>query len=298
MTVCQYQYTDSLIVTVGAEKSTPKITVGGGAYVVADQEKREDDKSKTLVYDINDFSDEQLLAEFEDVKATLSESEFSGIENRIYQKLHKRLKEEASTVPVSDTLVAAAVKPSGIRFKKKKILSAALLAAAFVGMLGVTAVGEKNYFFRGRETSKGITYNNDKNAKYDGDLKEAYQQIEDELKIDALRLGYTPQGMKFVDLEVAENKAILIFSYKDLAIRFIQEEWGYETSIGTASDREKIGEDIYNPWLDKTILLEEEAVDGEYTGYGISINKENAHYRIIGQLPKEEMIKIAENLNF
>lgn len=274
---------------------------------MTDKERREGDKLKNLIYDAYDFSDEQLLAEFEEAKATLSDSDFQGIEDRIYQKLHKRLEEEACTEIALETLTtnkiaeasaATANKPGIVRIKKKKILCVGVLAAAFVGMLGVTAVGEKNYFFRYYTENRGIIFDNDKNVNYDGDLKEAYQQIEDELEIDALRLGYTPQGMKFIDLEIAENKAILIFVYKDLAIRFIQEECGYETSIGTTSDREKIGEDLYNPWLDKTIVLEEEVVDGKYTGYGISINKENAHYRIIGQLPKEEMIKIAQNLNF
>ena len=64
------------------------------------------------------------------------------------------------------------------RLGKKKVFLVAALVAVFVGALGVTAVGEKNYFFRGRSRDIGeYIFNNDKNipiqANWRRDIKES-----------------------------------------------------------------------------------------------------------------------------
>lgn len=273
---------------------------------MTDREKREDDKLKKLIHDAYDFSDEQLLAELEEAKATLSDSDFSGIEDRMYQKLHKRLEEETHTdesleKPSSNDLTAiSATSPKRKRShsKKKKIAMVGLLAAAFVGMLGVTAVGEKNYFFRGREIDRGVIFNNDKNTKYDGELEDAYRDIEESLEIDVLKLGYIPKGMVLNDVTILENKAVLKLKSDELVLYFIQEKSMVETSIGTNSNRKNTTNNIYNVWLKENIELEEERLENNILGYGVSINCNNSHYRLMGQLSKEEMMKVVQNLNF
>ena len=61
---------------------------------MTDKERREDDALKNLIQSAYDFSDEQLLADLEEVEATLSDSDFPGIEERMYQRLKERLKKE------------------------------------------------------------------------------------------------------------------------------------------------------------------------------------------------------------
>ena len=147
---------------------------------MTDKERREDDALKNLIQAAYDFSDEQLLADLEEVEATLSDSDFPGIEDRMYQKLKARMaKEENSAATLEQTSATAPAEEEKkvVRFGKKKVFVVGILAAAFVGMLGVTAIGGKNYFFRDREKSIGIAYNNDKNIVDTVELEEAYQEI-------------------------------------------------------------------------------------------------------------------------
>ncbi|MBQ7796972.1 MAG: hypothetical protein IJ374_10500, partial [Lachnospiraceae bacterium] len=158
---------------------------------MTDKERREDEALKNCIQAAYDFSDEQLLAELEETEATLSDSDFPGIEDRIYQKMMARIAEEEAAEAVSLEAVRevedkSEIEPKAepvvaeekvVRFRKKKVFVVGLLAAAFVGMLGVTAIGGKNYFFRDREKEIGIAINNDRNLEYTGDIDEAYKKI-------------------------------------------------------------------------------------------------------------------------
>lgn len=55
----------------------------------------------------------------------------------------------------------------------------AALVAVFVGALGVTAVGEKNYFFRGwKGNVDDLIFNNDRNKIDVSKLEEAYKMAD------------------------------------------------------------------------------------------------------------------------
>lgn len=294
---------------------------------MTDKERREDDALKNLIQAAYGFSDDELLVDLEEVEATLSDSDFPGIEDRMYRKMMAKLeKEEAAKktlekvegnsldktegeftnaeVPKRSEIIteippiAAAAAPGErvIRFGKKKVVVVGILAAAFVGMLGVTAIGGKNYFFRDREIEMGITVNNDKNLKYTGDLEEVYKELKNKFEFGILMLGYIPEGMKFNNVEILENQAVFTFDYKEKKVYFIQEQQIKEASIGVNSDRMTLDEDITNIWLSKKIKLEEERIENAQMGYAAIVNIDNARYRVFGQLEKEEIIKIAKNL--
>ena len=326
------KHTDSLIVTVGAEKSTPKnkmMTQKRGVGVMTDKERREDDALKNLIQAAYDFSDDELLADLEEVEATLSDSDFPGIEERMYRKMMAKLAEEEAAdhvlenveedsadeteeeltnaeVPndseiITETPPVAASAETGnkvVRFGKKKVVVAGILAAAFVSMLGVTAIGGKNYFFRSTPHTIGVKIDNDKNLVTPRSLDEAYSQIKEVLGIEVLKLKYIPQNMELLSLDITEKTAVLVFSYEGKVVYYIQEYLQSEASIGINSDRETLIDTIYNEWISEEFLLEEEFLESREKGYAAVLNLNNIRYRIIGQMERKEIEKIIRNLNY
>lgn len=256
---------------------------------MTDKERQEDDKLKNLIHKAYNFSDEQLLEEYEDAKNSLSDSDFPGIEDRIYQKLQKRLEEEGRTEGTSETSninnlaeasAAAAIKPSVIRFKKKKLLSVGLLAAAFVGLLGVPAVGEKNYFLRiyqGGETAK---VNNSNYVKASGKLNEAYERAAEELDMPIMKLGYMPEKMEFIECGISDGIADFYFKCNKNKIHFVQEKREMDALLGQDSDRNNLINSVRNEWLQKDIDISQEKCENGEKGYSSLICIENRIYCI------------------
>ena len=61
-----------------------------------EKEKRENEALKNCIQEAYGLSDEQLLAELEELEATLSDDEFVGAEERIYNKIKEREAERSS----------------------------------------------------------------------------------------------------------------------------------------------------------------------------------------------------------
>lgn len=100
------------------------------------------------------------------------------------------------------------------RLGKKKVFLVAALVAVFVGALGVTAVGEKNYFFRGwKGNVDDLIFNNARNKVEMSQLEEAYIRINEELDITMVKLGYVPSNLVLRDLIISQNRAVLQFEY-------------------------------------------------------------------------------------
>ena len=110
------------------------------------------------------------------------------------------------------------------------------LIAAFVGMLGAKSVGGNNYFFSSREKDMEIVMNNGRNYTSIGELNEAYEIAGQKLDIKILRLGYIPKHMKFIEMNINENKAVFVFKYEgNKRIHFSQVQRTKET------DRKSVG---------------------------------------------------------
>lgn len=282
---------------------------------MTEEERLEDEALKKCIQEAYGCSDEQLLAELDELEAIISDSDFPGAEERICQKLLARAAEEESAKQEenrpSDTaeLVSAGMPPAApvrlpdgagekrSRFRKKKVFLVAVLAAAFVAMLGVTAIGGKSYFFNVNKQQHQII-NNSNNLKIGGELESAYKEAEKQLNMPILKLGYIPLDFRFQELQMEEKRAIFFFEYNGQIIHFVQEERAKEISLGINSDRVETEESLYNEWIRKNVYIDSEALEGGKTGYSAVISIENKIYRIVGQMEKEEMEKIVKNLNF
>lgn len=314
----------NLIVTIGEEKSTPKtklIMKKRGVGVVTDKERREDEALKKCIQDAYGCSDEQLAKELEELENSLSESDFPGIESRLMSKVMKRIADEVEFDPemseeLDDDLeldedeitepesgpALEVVEPSMdetkvVRIGKKKVLLVAALAAAFVGVLGVTAIGGKNYFFREDEKEKGIVFDSGKNISAASSLESAYKEIEKVFGRHILALNYVPEDLKFAELALDDERSTIEFSYKDNFVYFIQNKKDSESSIYMNSDRE--GENfVNNEWLNMPIYYSENQLDDGQIEFEAKIEVEGLVSWLFGKMERNEFENMLKKIYF
>lgn len=310
-----------LIVTIGEELSTPKKKSpmeNKGVRVMTDKERQEDEKLKKCLQTAYGATDEQLLKELEEAEASLDASEFPGAEERMFRRFmemerEEREKENLSEDAVQDNTTVPGMDTAGggmgadgtdknkkkiRRLGKKKVFLVAALVAVFVGALGVTAVGEKNYFFRGRSRDiNDLVFNNDKNKIDVSKLEEAYKIAEDELNFDILKLRYIPSDLQLKELEISNNRVIFQFEYKGNQVYFVQSERDDSASVTAKSDRSIDMGNVNNKWINQEIKLKGNKLENQEVEYEAQFDYEEARYLFSGKIPKEEFTKIIKNIN-
>ena len=275
---------------------------------MADLEKREDQKIRECLQQAYGYSDEQLLKKMEEAEKSLEDTDFPGAEERIFQKLMERKaaeeeKEERAGKPEQmPELAPPGASVSGgaapKRFGKRKLAISAVLAAAFAVLLGITAIGGRSYFLRARRDElNAVIINNNQNKKSVSQIEEAYQLIETEFEIPALRLDYIPSNLNFRTVIWKENSATIQFYYgENIIILYEGKETG-NISVGIESDRNQ-RKTVYNEWLDQEIAyLENELEDGRAEYETLLTIDENIYY-FSGIMPEEEFVKIIKNFLF
>lgn len=291
-----------LIVTIGEELSTPKKKSpmeSKGVRVMTDKERQEDEKLKKCLQTAYGATDEQLLKELEEAEASLDASEFPGAEERMFRRFmemerEEREKENLSEDAVQDNMAVPGMDTAGggmgadgtdknkkkiRRLGKKKVFLVAALVAVFVGALGVTAVGEKNYFFRGRSRDiNDLVFNNDKNKTDISRLEEAYEEVSENLNITVLKLGYIPYDLRLENLVVSQDRAIFQFDYKGDKIYFIQGERNDSASSATKSDRQQDTEIVENEWMNQEVVIKENQLDNGEVEYEAKFSYQGAYY--------------------
>ena len=106
---------------------------------MTEKERREDEALKNCIQEAYGLSDEQLLAELDELEASLSDDEFVGAEDRIYARIMQREAErEESSGSVEEAATSTEIpasNPTSIRkiSKKKKWLVVGIAAALVVG---------------------------------------------------------------------------------------------------------------------------------------------------------------------
>lgn len=311
-----------LIVTIGEELSTPKKKSpmeSKGVRVMTDKERQEDEKLKKCLQTAYGATDEQLLKELEEAEASLDASEFPGAEERMFRRFmemerEEREKENLSEDAVQDNMTVPGMDTAGggmgadgtdknkkkIRsLGKKKVFLVAALVAVFVGALGVTAVGEKNYFFRGRSRDiNDLVFNNDKNKTDISRLEEAYEEVSENLNITVLKLGYIPYDLRLENLVVSQDRAIFQFDYKGDKIYFIQGERNDSASSATKSDRQQDTEIVENEWMNQEVVIKENQLDNGEVEYEAKFSYQGAYYLINGKMDKNEFVEMVKNINY
>ena len=306
-----------LIVTIGEELSTPKKKSpmeNKGVRVMTDKERQEDEKLKKCLQTAYGATDEQLLKELEEAEASLDASEFPGAEERMFRRFmemerEEREKEILSEDAVQDNMTVPGMDTAGggmgadgtdknkkkiRRLGKKKVFLVAALVAVFVGALGVTVVGEKNYFFRGYD----LILDNDNNKMDMSELERAYKKIEEESDVELLKLGYIPSDLLLENLVISQDRVILQFSYRGNKVYFVQGCSINTTSLTAKSDRMFRTEIVKNEWMNQDVEIRENQLENGDIEYEAQFYYENAYYMLSGKMDKEDFISIIKNVNY
>lgn len=276
---------------------------------MADTEKNEDQKISRCLQEAFGYTDEQLLKQLDQANETLKDVTFDGAEDRIMKKIMARKaeleKQTSAPEPETErniTLVKAETEDRKdkkiVRFGKKKVLATVALVAVIAGMLGGTAVGKKNYFFRKAEQAEiTIIVDNDKNKAEDSKLEDVYQEIKNNLKFPILKLGYYPENMDFYKVDFYKEGVRLQFKYGDTLTNILQMQNEKTASINYQSDR-KINKKIFNKWLNEDIEYSINKLENGQVEYEAVLTKKNVVYYISSFISEEEYIRILENVNF
>lgn len=276
---------------------------------MADTERNEDQKISRCLQEAFGYTDEQLLKQLDQANETLKDVTFDGAEDRIMKKIMARKAEleKETAAPEAETerkITLVEAEPEDrkekkiVRFGKKKVLATVALVAVIAGMLGGTAVGKRNYFFKIGSEDRSITVlDNDRNKLDSSNIEELYSKIEDELGIPVLKFGYYPDGMTIYNYELYEDEAVIQFSYENNYIRMVQAKREKNNSINLESDRVK-RKTIYNEWLQKNINYSINKISDVNQECEIFITYKDNFYYFSGAMEEETFIKIIKNLNF
>ena len=293
---------------------------------MSDLESREDREIRECLQKAYGYSDEQLLRKLEDAEDSLKETDFPGAEKRIFQKLMERKaaeeaaqndkgketeeEKESERLPavveirktdIEDTEVdtPVGIKKKSVLSGRRKLFLSAALVAVFMIALGITAIGERSNFFSSRRNRLQVNVvnnivNNEHNRQDVSKIEDAYLQIEDEVGIESLRLGYIPSELIFQNIILKKNGATIYFLHGENMVTLYESRGSGNNSIGIDSDRNEEGT-VYNQWLDMNIEYFSNPVENGEIEYEAMIILEDSIYYFSGILPKEEFVKIIES---
>ena len=274
---------------------------------MADTEKNEDQKISRCLQEAFGYTDEQLLKQLDQANETLKNVTFDGAEDRIMKKIMARKaeleKQTSAPEPETErniTLVKADTEDRKdkkiVRFGKKKVLAIVALVAVIAGMLGGTAVGKKNYFFRKSEQAEiTILVDNDKNKEKYSKIEEIYSDIEKKMNLTVLKMGYCPNDLKIKEYDIYKNEAEIKFDYHDNILTYYILQNVKNNSSNYESDR-NTRKDVYNKWLDKQISYQINKNENNEYECEATIIINNMFYHFSGIIEENEFKKILENL--
>ena len=193
------------------------------------------------------FSEEQIRAEMEDALAHPDNSPELKAPDDEFQQILQKMKERGITPRISEDGDKDEGHPAAERGRTRlssRRFRRLLLAAAVLGVIGIgfslNAVGKsatKYQVINGEKNN--IVWGNVK--VWDGidNVEEAYEQIEEELKILPLKMGYIPKEMVFEDLLLSESYGVMSFKYQAKSLWIYDHKIKNEVNGIQGSDREK-----------------------------------------------------------
>ena len=187
---------------------------------------------------------------------------------------------------------------------QKRVLLAVAAAAVLVVATGVGATGAKLFVPKvensGEDGEFNTTINSGDVASYEEVTEdEAYEEIEERLGIQALRLGSKPQKMVLDKVYIDENmgEAQMEFIYKEQILTVYENKQMDEATFEKNLDGKHVDiiETFYNSL--KLEIIETDRGDGKKT-YSTQIEQGNAYYYIDGNLDLETFEEILEEIYF
>lgn len=244
------------------------------------------------------MDDKTLLERFQRAQIEIDDSQIppepeDGFE-RLLEKIEKKIEPEYSRDSGAEKKIKRRLKP---------IFRVALVAGVVVMVLLATTItaGAKKYFVYRKTVRPSIrndvVLDNAQNSEEKGRLEEAYEEIEEKIGINAIRLQYIPPSLVYSKTTISGDTATMLFENGDNAFNVIQKTKDSENSATIVSDRtlqEK--ENVYSKWLNKDIEVQKFITkDGEYE-FSAEVLIGNSYYYLAGIMEKEEFKEIVQNL--
>lgn len=190
--------------------------------------------------------------------------------------------------------------------KKRAVFVVAATMVLVLG-IGMTSLGGRPYWLKvadlvlGNENTVTVdTEGEDRILTTDVSEKEAYEQIKEELGIEPVQLQYMPAGMEFYDsvIEKGLGTATLYYTYRGKVIQY--EIYLQYTNGSYSISQEDNYKNSYQLWGGEVLIniKELETINSKEKEFFAIFKHQNAMYRVIGIIEKEEFEKILKNLYF
>lgn len=247
-------------------------------------------------YDLEKHLRERRAADPELAAMKMPDDSFDDLMRRIAAEQKET---EPGSVKNEDT--ASPKKPFHIR---KRVLLAVAAAAVLAVAMGVGATGAKLFVPKVENSSKdgefNTTINNgDIEEKKDITEEEAYQEIEDKIGIQALRVSDKPDGMKLEKVYIDENmgEAQMEFGLGKHTI-VIYENKQMDNATFDKNIDGKIVDVIETFYLEEKVEITKIDKENNDYSYSVQIEHGNAYYYVNSDLELDEFEKIIMGIIF
>ncbi len=236
-------------------------------------------------------------------KEILEDAELEEI--RVSDEMEKRLAEQIQAY--EKTQSQKKVHRHSPLFRRRVMVAAAVLMIAAVAT-SVTAVGSKSYLkeiiekFTG-ETGQASVINvedMDTQTSESADETQVYREIEKELGIQVVRMGYKPKTMllqRYV-IDKAQKRVQMFYEYNGEVVVYSVYINSEDSSFGK-QETDKIVDTFEMENNQRKIVVTEYAISG-YEQHGMLAEFEDygMHYQLRAVMEKAEFQKILKNLKF
>ena len=295
----------------------------------AGSDSRREDSTEAAVNSTATKGKSVVVTEKEEKKETepeltLSEEELNAMYERFQQRLQERGLADAEGNPTEKTLQirrkiveekaerrkrAEKQKQTEKKAKTAKHWVRAAKAAGIVLIVGACVFGASMTSEANRirlvESVHGVWNggdatgtNNGTDREYSaGSLDEAVQKIKDELHIAVPEFYYIPKDMKYNNFVIIQETqiALIEYQYNENIIYFQLAANEKDLSYGAWKDTEKIKVET----LDDVIEVEMGTIsENDEENYYVSWKYKDAYYQLSGQIAKEELIKILNEMQY
>lgn len=191
--------------------------------------------------------------------------------------------------------------------KKKKFRIRYRMVAAVAAVLvlcigaGVISSGNKVYIpkisqsLRGDEVQTKVDNSDSTYREYDEE--EICQEIQEKLGVIPVRLGYQPEGINLFEYWVGEktNEAIVKYRVDNFELHIYISKDYEDSSISNQPDGENLDTIVIESCgISIPVEVIDDSENGEF--YTTSFEYLNTYYSINGMMPKDEFIKVLENI--
>ena len=289
------------------------------------EEQREEEKLAALLEEQMRKEAEQIEKELEDNPEIAALSPDDSAKEKLYERIEEyerqqavrrlspedqealRLGRQLQKEKAAEEEAAVGVKAG--RGKKRFLKRLAGVAAVFVivAAVGITGVGGPDRVMEvlqqvvgSREMTQVESDDKDTLSSGESEEEKAYQEIKDKLGIDPVRIITQSSSMRYEDMEVDEylKVANLFYECNNQIISYIincsqrDGTWGFDIEDTLINE--------YTYTLDETeVIVEEYRVEGtDEKKYSARFDYKDIHYQLTGNMTKEEMEEILDNLHF